>query len=220
MKTFVIKSTALKQKFATLLVATCAVIALAASPKAHAQSEASVVLSMLPVASIVVVGAASAAAGAVVAVPVILSTAGTVLVVKTVESTARGTVYVLERASDGATASVELVGRAAGGASIVAGTAVTVSVIGAGVVLSALGEAIAFIPNALGKSLLHNERITFQYRAAECTVASPPCSLPWRWAWTAQRHKGGGHRPGDSRVAVQTQRQGVQIPAAPCPSVS
>ncbi len=161
MKTFVMKPIALKQKFATLLVATCAIIALAASPKAHAQSEASVALSMLPVASIVVVVGASAAAGAVVAVPVILSTAGAVLVVKTVESTARGTVYVLERASDGATASVELVGRAAGGASIVAGTAVVVSVIGAGVVLSALGEAIAFIPNALGKSLLHNERITF-----------------------------------------------------------
>lgn len=162
MKNFLMKPVTLKQKIATLLVATCAVIALAVSPKSHAQSEASLVLSMLPVASVVVVGAAaSTAAGAVVAVPVILSSAGAVLVVKTVESTARGTVYVLERASDGATASVELVGRAAGGASIVAGTAVTVSVIGAGVVLSALGEAIAFIPNALGKSLLHNERITF-----------------------------------------------------------
>jgi hypothetical protein len=162
MKTFLIKSTALKQKFATLLVAACAVITMAASPKVHAQSEASLVLSMLPVASVVVVGgAASAAAGAVVAVPLILSTAGTVLVVKTVESTARGIVYVLERASDGATASVELVGKAVGGASIVAGTVVTVSVIGSGVVLSALGEAIAFIPNVLGKSLLHNERITF-----------------------------------------------------------
>jgi hypothetical protein len=161
MKTMSMKPTTLRQKCVALLMVGCAVIALATSPKAHAQSEASVVLSMLPVASIVVVGGASAAAGAVVAVPVILSTAGAVLVVKTVESTARGTVYVLERASDGATASVELVGRAAGGASIVAGTAVTVSVIGAGVVLSALGEAIAFIPNALGKSLLHNERITF-----------------------------------------------------------
>jgi hypothetical protein len=162
MKTLLDKSAAFKQKFAALLVATCAVFAFAATPRAYAQSEASLVLSMLPVASVVVVGGvASAAAGAVVAVPVILSTAGVVLVVKAVESTARGTVYVLERASDGATASVELVGKAAGGASIVAGTAVTVSVIGSGVVLSALGEAIAFIPNALGKSLLHNERITF-----------------------------------------------------------
>jgi hypothetical protein len=37
---------------------------------------------------------------------------------------------------------------------------VTVSVIGTGLVLSALGEAIAFVPNELGKALLHNERIT------------------------------------------------------------
>ena len=152
----------LKKSIATMLLAACAAVALTASPKAYAQSEASVVLSMLPVASVVVVGGvASAAAGAVLAVPVILSTAGTVLLVKAVESTARGTVYVLERASDGATASVELAGRAVGGASIVVGTAVTVSVIGSGVVLSALGEVIAFVPNALGKSLLHNERITY-----------------------------------------------------------
>jgi hypothetical protein len=26
--------------------------------------------------------------------------------------------------------------------------------------------------------------------------------------WTAQRHQGGGRRPGHSRVAVHTQRQG------------
>jgi hypothetical protein len=162
METSSIKFITLKQKFAIFSVAICTVIAMASSPRAHAQSEASLVLSMLPVASVVVVGgAASAATGALVAVPLILSTAGAVLVVKTVESTARGTVYVLERASDGATASVELVGKAVGGASIVAGTVVTVSVIGSGVVLSALGEAIAFIPNVLGKSLLHNERITF-----------------------------------------------------------
>lgn len=162
MKTMLMKSTLLKRKIAMLCAATCVVVAIAASPTVHAQSEASLVLSMLPVASVVLAGGASAAAaGAVVAVPVILSTTGAVLLVKTVESTARGTVYVLERASDGATASVELVGRAAGGASMVAGTAVTVSVIGSGVLLSALGEAIAFIPNALGRSLLHNERITF-----------------------------------------------------------
>jgi hypothetical protein len=83
-----------------------------------------------------------------------------VLVVKAVESTARGTVYVLERASDGARASVELSGKVVQGASVAAGTVVTVSVIGAGVVLSALGEAIAFIPNELGRSLMHNERLT------------------------------------------------------------
>ena len=72
---------------------------------------------------------------------------------------ARGTVYLLERASDGARASVEVAGRGAAGA-VAAGTLVTVSVIGTGVILSAAGEAIAFIPNALGQALLHNERVT------------------------------------------------------------
>lgn len=151
----------LKTKLATLLIAACAVSTTAFSTNSHAQSEASVVLSMLPVASVVVTGAAaSTAASAVIAVPVVLSTAGAVLVVKAVESTARGTLYVLERASDGARASIELTGKAVSGASMVAGTAVTVSVIGSGVVLSALGEAIAFLPNELGRALLHNERLT------------------------------------------------------------
>lgn len=119
--------------------------------RARSELSALSALSVLPVAS--VVGAASAA---VVVLPVALSTAGAVLVVKTVESTARGTVYVLERASDGARASVQV----AGGASLAIGTLVTVSAIGAGVLLSAAGEVIAFIPNAIGQALLANERLT------------------------------------------------------------
>lgn len=151
----------MKKKSATYLIAICAMAALAtASFHARAQNGASTLsaVSALPVASVVV--GTSAVAGAVVAVPVVLSTTGAVLIVKTVESTARGTVYVLERASDGARASIEVVGKGVAGASMVAGTVVVVSVIGTGVVLSAAGEAIAFIPNALGQALLHNERLT------------------------------------------------------------
>ncbi len=150
-----------KKSFATAWMAGCVMLASVTSTATLAQSEASLVLSALPVASVVVSGAgASAAVGAVVVLPVALSTAGAVLVVKAVESTARGTVYVLERASDGARTSVELAGKVVQGASIATGTVVTVSIIGAGVVLSALGEAIAFIPNELGRSLMHNERLT------------------------------------------------------------
>ena len=124
-----------------------------ASFHAQAQSEVSALsaVSALPVASVV---------GAVVAVPVTLSTAGAVLVVRTVEASARGTVYLLESASDGAQASIEIIGKGLAGVSMVAGTAVVVSVVGAGVVLSAAGQAIAIIPNALGRALLHNERVT------------------------------------------------------------
>ncbi len=129
-----------------------------APARAHGDASAVSALSALPVASLVV--GSGVAASAVAAVPVALSTAGAVLVVKTVESTARGTVVVLERASDGAQASIELGARAAGGASLAAGMVVTVSVIGAGVLLSAAGEVIAFIPNALGRALLHNEQLT------------------------------------------------------------
>jgi hypothetical protein len=38
---------------------------------------------------------------------------------------------------------------------------VVVSVVSTGVVLSAAGEAVAFVPNALGRALLHNERLTY-----------------------------------------------------------
>lgn len=128
--------------------------------EAQAQSEVSALsaLSALPIASVVV--GAAAVAGSVVAVPVVLSTTGAVLVIKTVESTARGTVYVLERASDGARVSVEITGRTMLGSAQIIGTSVVVTVVGAGVLLSAAGEVIAFLPNALGKALLHNERLT------------------------------------------------------------
>ena len=117
----------------------------------RAQSEASLVLSALPVASVVgatgsVAGSAVAGAAAVSAVPVALAVSGTV--------------FVLERASDGARASVELSGRAASATAASVGTAVMVSVIGTGVVLSAAGEVLAFIPNEIGRALLHNERVT------------------------------------------------------------
>lgn len=144
----------------TLLAAGLA-LALAAGP-ARAQSEASLVLSALPVASVVgVAGSAAAGAVAVSALPVALTVSGAVLVVKAVEVSARGTLIVLERASDGAQASVELSGRAASGVAASVGTAVAVSVIGTGVLLSAAGEVLCFIPNELGRALLHNERITY-----------------------------------------------------------
>lgn len=126
-------------------------------------SEASA-LSALPVASVLIVGvaasAASAAAAASVALPVALATSGVVLVIKAVEVTARGTLCVLERASDGAQVSVEIAARGVQQSAFVMGKTVQVSVIGAGAVLSLAGEVIAFVPNEIGRALLHNERIT------------------------------------------------------------
>jgi hypothetical protein len=111
--------------------------------------------SMMPLASVV-----GASAGAVVAIPAAFSMAGAVLVVKSVELSAKGTVYVLERVSDGAKASVEVSGKIATGLSTAAGTVVSVAIISTGVVLSVAGTVIAFVPNEIGRALLHNERVT------------------------------------------------------------
>lgn len=131
-----------------LIVLTSLALALAAPLPARAQgalSEASA-LSMLPVA-------------VSVAAPVGLLSAGAVFTVVAVEAASAGTVWVLERASDGTRASVTLSGQLAGGVSVVAGTAVLVTAFSAGWVLSAAGQAIAYIPNQIGQALLHNERI-------------------------------------------------------------
>ncbi len=147
---------ALRRAIAAVLCAS----ALLAGHGAQAQSEASAAVSLLPVAS--VVGSATvagAAASAVVAVPAVLLVSGAVLTVKAVEVSARGTVIVLERASDGAVASIELGAAAGAGLALSAGAAVTTTVIASGVILSAAGEALCFIPNAIGRALLYNERI-------------------------------------------------------------
>ena len=95
-----------------------------------------------------------------VAAPVILLSAGAVLTVVAVEASATGAVWVVERASDGARATVQLSAAAAGGLSVAAGTAVVVTAISTGWVLSAASQAIAFIPNEIGAALLYNERVT------------------------------------------------------------
>lgn len=110
-------------------------------------SEASLALSALPVA--VSIGA-----------PVAVLSAGVVFTVIAVEASADGFVWVLENVADGVRCSVKFAGKAVGGVSVGIGTAVTVSAIGAGWVLSAAGTAIAFIPNEVGKALLYNERVT------------------------------------------------------------
>ncbi len=146
--------------FLHLLASAFVLASLLISPAARAEAQASAAstLSALPVASIVV--GTSALASALVVVPVALSTAGAVLLVKTVESTARGTVYVLERASDGARVSIEVTSHSGGKASLAMGQSVAVSVNASGLILSAAGDVIAFVPNALGRALLHNERVT------------------------------------------------------------
>lgn len=139
------------------LVLAAALAAVLAGP-ARAQSEVSVAVSAAPV--VLSVGAVSATGVVLSAIPAGILSAGVTLVVVSIEVVGGATVWVLERASDGARISLKVAGKLAEGAAVSVGAAVTVSVIGAGTLLSAAGQAIAFIPSELGKALLYNEQVT------------------------------------------------------------
>jgi zona occludens toxin (predicted ATPase) len=134
---------------AIVAAATASAILIASAPAAWAHAEVSEAsaLSLLPVA-------------VSVAAPVALLAGGVALTVVSVQASAVGTVWVLERASDGARATLHFSGHVAQGAVLSAGGAIMVTALASGWVLSAAGQAIAFVPNELGRALLHNERIT------------------------------------------------------------
>ena len=134
-----------------------AALTLSLALAAHAQSELSAI-SVAPVA--LSVAAVSATGVALSVAPSALLSAGVTLVVVSVEIVGGVTVWVLERASDGVRISLRTSGKLAEGVIVSAGTAVAVSVIGTGVVLSAAGQVIAFIPNEIGKALLYNEQVS------------------------------------------------------------
>lgn len=126
-----------------------ATLALPFSCRAHGGAEASTASSLslsLPVAVLSIA-------------PVMILAAGATLSVVAVEASATGTVWVLRRASDGATASLRFSGEAAAASMVAAGTLVSVTVVAAGWLLSVAGEVLCLVPNALGESLLYNERI-------------------------------------------------------------
>lgn len=128
---------------------------------AQAQSTQLSAISLLPVASVVVVsGSAVRLSESASVVTSLLAVAGSVFVIKAVEVSAKGTVYILERVSDGLRISVELASSAAKQLSNAVGTMVTVSTTASGIILIASGEVLAFIPNELGQALLHNERVS------------------------------------------------------------
>ena len=95
-----------------------------------------------------------------VAVPMTVLSVGAFYTLKAVELSADGTVWVLERSSDGARFSLALAGGAAAGVSLAAGTTVTALACSAGWVLHVAGKAVAIVPNAVGQTLMHNERVT------------------------------------------------------------
>ncbi len=76
-----------------------------------------------------------------------------------VEASATGTALVLERVSDGVRETLYFSGQVLGGVSRAVGTAIVCTAVSTGYVLSAAGQAIAFVPNEIGAALLYNERL-------------------------------------------------------------
>lgn len=128
---------------AALLLASATANAHNAAPAASAASSLSL---SLPVA-------------ALVAAPALFLSAGAVLAVSAVEASATGTVWVLRRASDGVTASLEFSVEAVGASMVGVGTMISVTAMASGWLLSAAGEVLCIVPNALGETLFYSQRI-------------------------------------------------------------
>jgi hypothetical protein len=99
-------------------------------------------------AALVVVGSLSAVAAS-----------GTV-VVDSIETAGDASLIVLAGASDAAQATVRLSGRAAREASLAVGTSVNVVATSTGYLLVTAGKVLAFIPNEIGKALIHHSRVS------------------------------------------------------------
>lgn len=146
MKSFSLSNHGLRRAGVVLATALTLGCASAHTRGDRAASELSAV-SMLPVAL------------SVVAPALLLGSAGAMTVVA-VETASDATVWVFERAADGSRASVRFAGQAAGGLSLAVGTTVAVSATASGWVVHQSGRALAFVPNEVGRTLLHHERIT------------------------------------------------------------
>jgi hypothetical protein len=82
-----------------------------------------------------------------------------VLVIDSISRAADGSVIVLKDASGAVKVSLRVSGDAVGKASLAVGGAVSLVAISTGHLLVASGKAIAFIPNEIGKTLIHHTRV-------------------------------------------------------------
>ena len=81
------------------------------------------------------------------------------VVVTGLEKVADGSVLALKGASNAGAASIKLSGEAARGLSLATGTVLNVVAVSTGHALLLSGKIIAYIPNEIGKSLLHHSRV-------------------------------------------------------------
>ena len=116
----------------------------------RAQSEAGPVdgLSALPIASV-----------ATTSLPAIFAAGGSAFRIESVEVGAFATLYTMERLSDGARVRVEVGTRGVQRQPIARGAIVKAVAVSTGLVLTSGSQAIAYVPNALGRAVLHNQRL-------------------------------------------------------------
>jgi hypothetical protein len=82
------------------------------------------------------------------------------LIVLSMETLGQSTVVTLGKFSEGVEGSATFSIRVSGTASLAVGTAVEVLAVAGGYVLSSLGQAVAFVPNEIGRALLYHHRLT------------------------------------------------------------
>jgi hypothetical protein len=85
--------------------------------------------------------------------------AGSELVIRSVEVVGESVLVTVASATTGASFVVELAARATRGVVLSAGTVVSVAVVSGGYLLSVAGEALAFIPDAASRALIHHEAL-------------------------------------------------------------
>lgn len=81
------------------------------------------------------------------------------IIVQSVEAAGDGSMIVLAGSADAASATLRLSGKALEGASLVAGTSVGLVAISTGYLLVSAGKVLAFVPNEIGRALLHHTRV-------------------------------------------------------------
>lgn len=96
-----------------------------------------------------------------VATPAVLSAGASVLTVRAIEVGVNGTVWVLENVAEGVSTTVRFAGNASQAVGVGAGTVLRVAVVSSGLLLYHGSQAVAFLPNELGRTLMHNERLTW-----------------------------------------------------------
>lgn len=81
------------------------------------------------------------------------------IVVASVQVAGDASTVVLTGSADGVSATLRLSGEVVEGASLVAGTSVGLVALSTGYLLVAAGKVLAFIPNEIGRALLHHSRV-------------------------------------------------------------